>query len=834
MQRTSIDFGIDLGTTNSTVAVIDNIDAKVIPNKGGSGLTPSAVWIDKRGSIHVGQEAKLRALVDDQDNADLEFKLRMGLGAEGKKVFARSDRKMLPEELSAEVLKSLKMDVQTNMGEELRAAVITVPAAFENPSTNATQKAAQLAGLGRSPILLEPVAASLAYGFQSESENVYWFVYDFGGGTFDAAIMRLRDGLIQVVDHDGENFLGGKLIDWDIVTKKLIPAAAQQFNLPDFRRGNPRWKVALGKMKYYAEQAKIEVCRSKAPYEVWIEGLCQDADGKDVDFSYTLTPADVQEVSRPFIEKSLTLCRKTLQSTGLRGANMERILMVGGTTLNPWVREAVEAELGSRLEFGIDPGTVVARGAAIFASTQELRDDGSVRVPVGTWRIQIEHKPVGNVPDPDIGGRILAPNGQSIEGFTIELVDTKTQWRSGRITLGAEGVFMTQLYAEKQRRHEYAIELCDVTGTRIPTAPDHVSYTLGVIPEENPPAAMTIGVGLANGSVATYIKKGTRLPARKSMEHYTTVLLRTGHAEDELRIPLLEGEHPRAERNHGIGVMTIKGSDIRRDLPVGSDIDIALMMDQSQQVRLQAYVKTLDEDFEISFDPQMKHNSLAELRKEAQEQKTRLANAREKAEQTKALKALAAVARIEDLQLLRQVDSLIEAADDDPDAVVQLDRRLRELAAAVDDVEYALQWPVFLEKAEKSSKNAERVIEQFDGNADDRNRLHQLREELRYAIDVGDLDLLHRYIEELDSLCFQVLDRQPAYHIARFNWIVERVQSMHNPQQADQLVTEGRRAINNNAIEALKAVNRQLLGLLPRDVQKEAKDSHTGDTMPKE
>ncbi|MFW6106894.1 MAG: Hsp70 family protein, partial [bacterium] len=263
MQRRSIDFGIDLGTTNSTIAVIDGTDARVIPNKVGSGITPSAVWIDKRDSIHVGQEAKLRALVDDPDNADLEFKLRMGLGAEGKKLFVRSGRELLPEELSAEVLKSLKTDVQTNMGEELRAAVITVPAAFENPSTNATMKAAKLAGFATSPLLLEPVAASLAYGFQSESENVYWFSYDFGGGTFDAAIMRIRDGLIQVVNHDGDNFLGGKLIDWDIVTKKLVRAITGQFNLPEFTRGNPRWKVAFGKMKYHAEQAKIEVCRSR-------------------------------------------------------------------------------------------------------------------------------------------------------------------------------------------------------------------------------------------------------------------------------------------------------------------------------------------------------------------------------------------------------------------------------------------------------------------------------------------------------------------------------------------------------------------------------------------
>ena len=142
MKRMTIDFGIDLGTTNSTIAVVDGIDAKPIPNKAGSMITPSAVWIDKRGSLHVGEEAKARALKDDPDNGDLEFKLRMGMRESGSKKFVRANREMLPEELSAEVLKSLKMDVQTSMGEDVRAAVVTVPAAFELPQTAATRRAA--------------------------------------------------------------------------------------------------------------------------------------------------------------------------------------------------------------------------------------------------------------------------------------------------------------------------------------------------------------------------------------------------------------------------------------------------------------------------------------------------------------------------------------------------------------------------------------------------------------------------------------------------------------------------------------------------------------------
>lgn len=832
MHRTTIDFGIDLGTTNSTIAVIDDIDAKVIPNKTGSTVTPSAVWIDKRGSIHVGQEAKLRALVDDPENGDLEFKLRMGLGAEGKKVFTRSGREMTPVELSAEVLKSLKMDVQSNMSEQLRAVVITVPAAFENSQNASTSKAGQLVGFTLSPLLLEPVAASLAYGFQSESDNIYWMVYDFGGGTFDAAIMRIRDGLIQVINHDGDNFLGGKLLDWDIVTKKLIPAITDQFNLPDFRRGNERWAHAMGKMKYYAEQAKIEVCRSKAPYEIWIENLCEDADGKEVDFAYTLSPEDVQQISKPFIEKSLNLSRKTLEHERLTGSDMERILMVGGTTLNPWVRDAVQAELGSKLEYGIDPVTVVARGAAIFASTQSLPADDSVVVPAGTWRIQIEHKPVGNIPDPDIGGKVMPPPGLSVDGFTIEFIDTKTQWRSGRITLGKDGVFMTQLYAEKQRRHEYAFELCDATGTRIPTSPDHVSYTLGVIPED-PPAAKTIGVGLANGSVATYVKKGAKIPdrgLRKSMDHYTVELLRTGYTKDVLYIPLVEGEHSRAERNHGIGFMTICGTDIRRDLPAGSQIEITLIIDQSQQIRLQAYVNSLDEDFEVSFDHHMKHNSLEQLKEKTEQQKNRLSSAREKAERTRALKADAALSRIDGQELIEHLDSLIDAAENDPDALTELDRRLSELAAAVDDVEDSVEWPVLLEKAEESRKDAERVIDDY-GEVSDRNSLRSLKEELQRAIDTGDPDHLRRYIDDFDSLYFLVLNRQSGYHVGRFDWLAERAQSMRDPGQAEQIITQGRRAINNDDIDALKAANRQLLSLLPSDAQEEVKHANIGGTM---
>jgi molecular chaperone DnaK len=724
---------------------------------------------------------------------------------------------MSPEELSAEVLKSLRTDVRTSMGEDVRAAVITVPAAFEQPATNATQRAAKLAGIPLCPLLLEPVAASLAYGFQSEKDNVYWLVYDFGGGTFDAAVMRIRDGFIHVEGHDGDTHLGGKLLDWEIVTERLIPAAASQFDLPDLRRDNPRWRSAVGRLKLIAEQGKIEVCRTRAPVEISFDDWCEDATGRTIDFAYTLTPADVEAITRPYIERSLNLVRKTLREARLSGAAMERVLMVGGSTLNPWIREAVQAELGRPLEFGIDPVTVVARGAAIFASTIELRDEGGGdKAPTapGTWLVQTEHKPVGNVQDPDIGGTVVPPDGKSPVGYTIEFSDVTTKWRSGRITLGSSGVFMTQLYAAKHGRHDYQIELCDPMGTPVPTDPEAAPYTFMPNVPTAPPAVQTIGVGLANGSVARYMTKGDRLPKRELLDHITTIPLRAGRRDDVLRIPLLEGEHARARRNHGIGVMEITGADIPRDLPEGSQIEVTVAMDESQQIRVHVFVEMFEKDFEAVFAPVSEGWSLDRLIREADEQKARLETGRTEARRGNAPGTVAILARIDDEDLLEIIRKQIAAAAGDPGALGMLDRRVRELAALIDDLEDALEWPKLVEQAQQCRKDAEHVVDQY-GQADDKRLLPTLQVEFQKALDLLNADMLRRNKDDFDGLWWAVQDRRIEFHIARFEYRSTRYPEMTDQAQADLVIAQGQRAIKNGDIDALRAANRQLLALLP-------------------
>lgn len=237
MNRTTIDFGIDLGTTNSAVARLDGVETEIVKNNEGSDTTPSAVLVDRRGRLTVGRAAKERS-EHDPENTCVEFKLRMGTTGQAE-FFAAAERSMEPEELSAEVLRSLRRDVAQRTGEEIGAAVITVPAAFELSACDATRRAAEMAGIAQAPLLQEPTAAALAHGFQSDADNAFWLVYDFGGGTFDAAVIQMRDGEFTVVNHRGDNNLGGKLLDWAIVNELLIPAVTAEHAFTDLRRGNP-------------------------------------------------------------------------------------------------------------------------------------------------------------------------------------------------------------------------------------------------------------------------------------------------------------------------------------------------------------------------------------------------------------------------------------------------------------------------------------------------------------------------------------------------------------------------------------------------------------------
>ena len=374
MSEAPIHFGIYLGAEYSCIARSREERVEVFKNSWNSEITPSAVWIDRDEALHVGQRAQDR-LENDPGNAFRDFMRLMGTTQECR--FLRSGRIMRPEDLSAEVLKSLKEDVKQRTNEDLEAAVITVPVTFELPQCEATKKAARLAGLSVSPLLPEPVAAAIAYGFHRAKDKVFWLIYELGGGTFDATVVQLRDGLIQVVDHGGDNHLGGKLLDWEILEHLMVPALVNEYELSDFRRGNPKWIAAFAKLKLRAEEARIQVSHRESA-KIIIEYLCMDDRGRPVSVDYDLKGSDVKRLAEPFITRSIEISKKLLAENRLGTGAIEKLLLVGSPSLMPFLTERLRDSrdgLGIPIEFSLDPLTVFARGAAIFAGTQRLRSE---------------------------------------------------------------------------------------------------------------------------------------------------------------------------------------------------------------------------------------------------------------------------------------------------------------------------------------------------------------------------------------------------------------------------------------------------------------------------
>jgi molecular chaperone DnaK len=816
MVRTTIDFGIDLGTTNSSIAERSGGKVHVFKNNEDRESIPSAVFIDKSNTLIVGRQAKER-VESDPGNAFSEFKLQMGTGRDYR--FERSGRSMKPEELSSEVLKELLASVQKQTGKRPDAAVITVPAAFELPQCDATMKAAKLAGLEVSPLLTEPVAAALAYGYQNEREGAYWLVYDFGGGTFDAAVITVRDGIVEVVTHEGDNHLGGKSIDWAIVGELLVPAIAKKYRVTDFGRKDPKWRGAMAKLKGAAEEAKIQLSRSESA-DIHVDFLCQDDQGTPIEFEYALTRNDVERLAEPLILRSIDICKKSLASKRLAADAIEKVLLVGGPTRMPYLRSRLEEELKVPLEFGIDPMTIVAQGAAIFASMQRLEHAAVKPTVQGEFALDLQGKRVGPDPEPLLGGKVLGDGGGDLSTFTIEFINKTTipAWRSGKIGLGPDGSFMTNLWAEKGRVNRFEIELCDAVGKPYKTTPDHWEYEIGLGFSEQP-MIHSLCVGLANNDTLLFVEKGVSLPARRRKIMATAFPVTKGQSDPLLRIPVVEGENARADRNKRVGELTVSAENVKRDLPAGTDVEVTIEIDASRIVRVKAWIPVLDEEFETKLElgGQKLILTTNQLDVQVKHEKVRLEQLRQKAEETNELAAVKVLQRIDSQRMLHNVERALDMAGIDQDAADKCEKGLMTLRLALDELESILDWPALVREAEQDLERSRELIQAI-GSAADKQSSATLEREIRQSLVAREADMLRRKVGELSGLRLRLLMNHGPTMVAWLQDLEQQQGHMCDQSQAQQLVAQGHRAIQTNDVQMLRGAILQLLKLLPGDV----------------
>ncbi|HZX46964.1 MAG TPA: molecular chaperone DnaK [Clostridia bacterium] len=355
-------IGIDLGTTNSCVAVMEGGEPVVIPNAEGSRTTPSVVAFSKKGERMVGQVAKRQAITNPEGTVS-SIKRLMG---SDKKVKLH-DKEYTPQEISAMVLQKLKMDAESYLGEKITKAVITVPAYFTDSQRQATKDAGRIAGLEVLRIINEPTAASLAYGLD-KGENQKVLVFDLGGGTFDVSILELGEGVFEVLATSGNNKLGGD--DFD---DRIIDYLAAEFKKEhgiDLKKD----RTAMQRLKDEAEKAKKELSGVMST-SINLPFITADASGpKHLDM--TLSRAKFEELTADLVEATMEPMRKALSDAGLSAGQIDKVILVGGSTRIPAVQEAVKKITGKDSYKGINPDECVAIGAAIQAGvlTGEVKD----------------------------------------------------------------------------------------------------------------------------------------------------------------------------------------------------------------------------------------------------------------------------------------------------------------------------------------------------------------------------------------------------------------------------------------------------------------------------
>lgn len=802
----TVDFGIDLGTTNSAIAKMENgVPKSIRQTVSLKDTMPSCVFINRRGAIQVGDDAfnaskleKLNAMKNwnlDNDNSFIEFKRTMG--SDAKYHSSNANRTFSSIELSAEVLKTLK---SFEKDENINAAVITVPAAFTVNQIDATRQAGKLAGLQQVEIITEPEAAAWVYGLNAENNDGYWLVFDFGGGTFDAALLKVSDGIRQVIDTEGDKFLGGKDLDEAIVDKIIIPYLKNRFVIDTLLSDDYKSKILRNSLKFYAEEIKKKLSSNDETSILTNLGEIPavDDEGYELELDMTVTASEIEPIVTPIFQKSIDICKDVLKRNNLDGSKLAALILVGGPTNSPVLRKMLKQQI-YKPDTSVDAMTAVAKGAAIYASTIKKKDPG----PVSPTKIQlfIDFKPTSVFDEEDGIIKILEDKTESEipEKVFAKVSRQDGGWSSGNVEINSIGEIVT-VQLEKGKSNAYSVTLYDEQGNKLECEPSSFNILQGS--EGGPPVLpYNIGIEIQDRNTRKLefrtvegLTKSKQLPATGMLSKLKTPKqIRPGIDSDFLEIAIYQGEHgadgTRAVHNNHVNTVLITGSDLPALLPANSDVDIELKIDINQKITGFATFPHLAFTFEFECE--------TETDTTGEGKAIYLSNEINKGLQSvKRLKLKGIKGKeIEKAEIeLEEIKNQFERDKSAPDKQQQTLENLRKVLKIVDRLESEREWP----EMEKELKDAFQKLEDINndkGNQHTSRMVNEIRPNVEQAIKDKDkkntpalIELINRLsfeLERLEHLIGFILRIDSEFH--RINW--------RNPQAARTAIERGKSII---------------------------------------
>ena len=831
-----INFGIDLGTTNSAISKMENGEPTIIKSITQKDTTPSCISFNRRGTVLVGDAAYSKYKVEASRslsknsplNSFVEFKRTMG--TDKKYLVPNIDKELTSEELSAEILKHLKQYVQD---ENVNAAVITVPAAFKNNQIDATRRAAEMAGLSQVEVLQEPVAAAMAYGLDSKNKDGFWLVFDFGGGTFDSALLKVEDGIMKVTDTEGDNYLGGKNLDLTIVDEIIIPYLSENYNIEHTLENDSEKQVLRNAMKFYAEEAK-NILSSKENHNIYVDpgDAGEDNDGEEIEIDLTLTQKDMETVLSPVFQRAIDKSKTLLERNNLKGSDLDSLILVGGPTFSPILREMLAKQI-TQPDTSVDPMTVVSKGAALYASTVSLSDEVTEKTrDKSKIQLEIGHESSTVETEEWVTIKILKDKTEGIIPNQVfaEVTRSDKAWSSGKIEINEIGeILETQLIEGKT--NSFDVALYDGEGNILESEPKQFTIIQGLGGLSSMQGlTMNWGIEIKQRTTGKIVfskvpglEKNKSLPAVGTMNGLKTQKqIRPGMDSDFIKIPLYQGEHgadgTRAIYNEHVYDVIISGADLPALLPENSDVDLTIHIDKSQQVSIQAYFPYLDHTAEINVPTgtlqSVETNWLANEIRKAKGSIEEL-----KDDGNTSAKLQKAETEIEELK--KKFDNNRDDVDNKQEVLTNLRKTLK----TIDELSVTNEWPKLEEELKEEFYRLEKANKDL-GNDKTNQVVNQLRIQLEEVIRVQDVKLGNVLLEEIGMFFFKLTEiYQFIGMIRNFNENFGDY-SWSNPTKARQLVNSGMEKIANGPDkEELREILIPLYDMIPTEERPSGDDS---------
>lgn len=809
MAQSKMRFGIDLGTTNSTICKMEGGEPVIKKTDTLKDTLPSCVSFTRRKVIKVGdsayndlRQAKSQATknwTNGKVNVFIEFKRDMG--TDKISYSSNMDASYSPEQLSAEVLKTLKSFISD---ENVSAAVITIPAKFKADQIAATKRAAQLAGIEHCELLQEPIAASMAYGLSSSNKNGQWLVFDFGGGTFDAALIKVEDGIMQVKDTEGDNYLGGKNLDFAIVDDIIIPYLQENFVIDEILANDATRNILRDAMKFYAEQVKNQLSfKTQADITSQLDEFGEDDAGNEIEVDLVVTQERLKPVLAKVFQKAIDITKDLLKRNGLSGSDLNKLILVGGPTYSPVLREMLREQVTLNVDTDIDPMTAVAKGAALFASgiDSEIKEE----IAVGTVALNLSYEANSVQPMEYVTVQIDKNEcaGNIPEKLFVELVRSDNGWSSGKVEINDIGdVIECQLMEGKN--NAFNVITYDDKGSVIPCFPNEINIMQGIV-VGNAVLPYNISIeahdsGLDKNVVKSVkgLEKNQQIPATGTLNGLKTRnQLRPGMECDTIIIPIYQSEHntdgTSAVHNDHVFDVVITGDEVGQLIPAGSDVDITIKVDRSQMLKLEAFFpvsgETVEKEVEITARSVISNYELEKLKNAANNKLRTL----------KSTSSISANETTEADTMILDINGRFDGEKSSEDGRMHLQADLRRAFLKMEEIERNHEWEALEVEIREEFNRLEKANNELGNKYD--QQVTAVRDQVDMAIRSKDVRQGRAVLDDINSifvavtLIYQLMGFID-FHLKNFNSI-----QWKDTNRARQLLLQGKEIVVTNPSE---------------------------------